>query len=79
MSEFQDAVLALADTPWILVVLAVLSFVDGFFSPLPSESIIIAVAALAAAGSGPPLWLVVPVLPLIGLAAYLLGWMPYGI
>lgn len=61
MSEFQDAVLALADTPWILVVLAVLSFVDGFFSPLPSESIIIAVAALAAAGSGPPLWLVVPV------------------
>ncbi len=25
------------------------------------------------------LWLVVPVLPLIGLAAYLLGWMPYGI
>lgn len=48
MTIVQDAVLDLAGTPWVLLAVAVLSFVDGFFPPLPSESIIIAVAALGA-------------------------------
>ncbi|MHB1064714.1 MAG: DedA family protein [Georgenia sp.] len=52
----EEFVLGLTDSPWVLVAVAVLATIDGFFPPVPSESIIIAVAVLTTAGQGPSLW-----------------------
>ena len=59
MTVIQEAVLGLAGSPWILLAVAVLATIDGFFPPVPSESVIIAVAVLAVAGDGPSLWLLI--------------------
>ncbi len=59
--QLSQAVLDLAASPWALVVLLVCCWVDGFFPPVPSESLVIAVATLTVAGPGPPLWAVVAV------------------
>lgn len=56
LSGVADAVLAWADTSWLLVAIFALSMLDGFFPPLPSESVVIAAAVLIATGSGPPVW-----------------------
>lgn len=48
-----------AASPWVLPVLLVCCWVDGFFPPFPSESLVIATSALTvSAGGGPPLWAV---------------------
>jgi len=49
--------LALAGSPWIFVVLFLFAAVDGFFPPIPSESLVIALAALAISNGEPNLWL----------------------
>ena len=59
--QLSQAVLDLAASPWALVVLLVCCWVDGFFPPVPSESLVIATATLTVAGPGPPLWAVVAV------------------
>jgi membrane-associated protein len=43
----EDWVLALAATPWVYVVMVLFATIDGFFPPIPSESVVIALAALA--------------------------------
>lgn len=50
---------ALAASPWVLAVVTACVLIDAFFPPIPSESVIIAVAALAASADGPNLWLLV--------------------
>ncbi|WP_170044557.1 DedA family protein [Luteimicrobium subarcticum] len=47
--------LALAGSPWVYVVVGVLCLVDGFFPPLPSESVVIALAVTAWTGGDPGL------------------------
>ena len=59
MSTIEGWALGLVDSPWILVVVVVLATIDGFFPPVPSESIVIAVAVLSIAGEGPNLWLLI--------------------
>ena len=54
----QDGLLAMTASPFALLVLFALCFVDGFFPPVPSETIVISLAAVAASGQGPPLILV---------------------
>ena len=49
---------ALAESPWIFVVLYLFATVDGFFPPIPSESIVIALAALAISQGSPNVWLI---------------------
>ncbi|GCE77985.1 DedA family protein [Cellulomonas biazotea] len=51
--------LALVGSPWVFVVLYLLATIDGFFPPIPSESIVIALAALAMSSGEPNLLLVV--------------------
>lgn len=51
--------LALGSSPWIFVVLYVFTTIDGFFPPLPSESIVIALAALSMSTGSPNIALVV--------------------
>ncbi|WP_273653910.1 DedA family protein [Cellulomonas fimi] len=52
-------VLALVGSPWVFVVLYLFATIDGFFPPIPSESIVIALAALAVAQGEPSLPLVI--------------------
>lgn len=54
-----DWALALVGSPWLFVVLYVFVTIDGFFPPVPSESVVIALASLAAAAGEPALWLVI--------------------
>lgn len=55
----QDWLLALAASPLVYLGLFLFALVDGFFPPIPSESAVIALAALAVAGGRPSLVLVV--------------------
>lgn len=72
-----ESVLELAATPWALLALLVLCTVDGFFPPVPSESIVIALASLSVAGEGHSLWLIIPIAALGAFLgdtiAYLVG------
>ena len=53
--------LDLAASPWIYLVMYLFATIDGFFPPIPSESVVIALSALAmGAGGEPNLWLVLP-------------------
>ena len=49
----------LAASPWVFVVLVLFVVVDAFFPPVPSETLVIAVAAYAVSTGGPPLWAIV--------------------
>ena len=57
----QDVILHAADQPWILLALYLFCSIDGFFPPVPSESIVIALATVSVQGDAVPLWLVIPV------------------
>ncbi|MFD1506594.1 DedA family protein [Georgenia yuyongxinii] len=59
MLAVEEVVLGLAGSPWILLAVVVLATIDGFFPPVPSESVIIAVAVLTVAGGGPSLWFLI--------------------
>ena len=54
----ENAALALTATPWVYVVLFALAVVDGFFPPVPSETVLIALAATSVALGTPNLALV---------------------
>lgn len=53
----EEWILALAGSGWIYLGVYVFATIDGFFPPIPSESVVIAVAATAMVGDGPNLWL----------------------
>ena len=55
--------LALVGSPWVFVALYAFATIDGFFPPIPSETVVIALASLWASGGTPPL------LPVILVAA----------
>ena len=57
MAELGEWVVALAESPWVFLALYAVVTVDGFFPPVPSESIVIVLAALAASTGTPILWL----------------------
>lgn len=55
----EEWILALAGSGWIYLGIYVFAMIDGFFPPIPSESVVIAVAATAMVGDGPNLALLV--------------------
>lgn len=57
----EQWVLALAGSPWVYVALYVFATIDGFFPPIPSESVVIALAALSAATGEPSIAILIPV------------------
>ncbi|MCU1431132.1 MAG: hypothetical protein JWP95_237 [Actinotalea sp.] len=57
----SDWVIALAGSPWVFLALYAFATIDGFFPPIPSESVVIALAALGVATGDPNLWLVAAV------------------
>jgi membrane-associated protein len=56
LTSVGDWAIALAGTPWVFVALWALAAIDGFFPPIPSESVIIALAALFIANDTPEFW-----------------------
>lgn len=60
--QIQDAILSHAGEWWTYLVTGLLCWVDGFFPPLPSESIVIGMAAVSDLHGGPVrLWLLLPI------------------
>ncbi|HWS58255.1 MAG TPA: DedA family protein [Actinotalea sp.] len=52
----EEWVVALAGSPWVFVALYLAIVIDGFFPPVPSESVVIALASLAVTTGEPDLW-----------------------
>lgn len=57
----EEWVLALTGSPLVFVALFLFCTIDGFFPPVPSESVVIALAALAMSTGDPNLWFVIAV------------------
>lgn len=48
MDVINEIILQAATSPWLLLVMFVTAVVDGFFPPIPSETVLVAAAAAAA-------------------------------
>ncbi len=63
MQAINDFILAAAGQPWVLVLVFACCVIDGFFPPIPSESVVVGLAAVAVTANVPA------PLSLIGTAA----------
>lgn len=70
MDVINEIVLQIVASPWLYVVLFTVTVIDGFFPPVPSETVLVAAAAVAASTGS--LWMLVP-LGLIAAIAAALG------
>lgn len=61
MNEIQAWLLSIAGSPWIYAALFLLVVADAFLVVLPSETLVVALGALAAAGGQPSVLLLVPI------------------
>ncbi|MCO4239202.1 DedA family protein [Pseudarthrobacter raffinosi] len=57
MQAINDFILAAAAQPWVLLLVLACSTIDGFFPPIPSESVVVGLAALSASAGVPNTWL----------------------
>ena len=55
MDLITDLVLQAVSSPWLYLVMLVVAIVDGFFPPVPSETVLVAAAAVAASTGRPDL------------------------
>ena len=53
MQAINDFILAAAGQPWVLVLVFACCLIDGFFPPVPSESVVVGLAAVAATADVP--------------------------
>lgn len=67
MQAINDFILAAAGQPWVLLVVLACCLIDGFFPPIPSESVVVGLAAVAATADVPNPWLLMAV---AGLGAF---------
>lgn len=77
MQEINDFILAAAAQPWVLFLVLACCLIDGFFPPIPSESVVVGLAAVAATADVPNPWLLAMVAALGAFSgdniAYLIG------
>lgn len=57
ITAVNDWAIALAGTPWVFLAVYAFATIDGFFPPIPSESVIIALAVLFVQQETPDFWL----------------------
>lgn len=57
MQAINDFILAAAGQPWVLFLVLACCLIDGFFPPIPSESVVVGLAAVAATADVPNPWL----------------------
>ncbi len=73
----NNFILSTAGSPWVYLGLLACCLIDGFFPPVPSESLVVALASLALSGAGVNIWLIIPAAALGAFLgdnlAYLLG------
>jgi membrane-associated protein len=67
MQAINDFILAAAGQPWVLLLVLACCLIDGFFPPIPSESVVVGLAAVAATADVPDPWLLMVV---AGLGAF---------
>jgi membrane protein DedA with SNARE-associated domain len=67
MQAINDFILAAAGQPWVLFLVLACCLIDGFFPPIPSESVVVGLAAVAATADVPNPWLLTLV---AGLGAF---------
>lgn len=53
----EDWVITLVGSPWVFLALYAFAAIDGFFPPIPSESVIIGLATLAVSTGEPNFWI----------------------
>ncbi|TLM86118.1 DedA family protein [Pseudarthrobacter sp. NamE5] len=77
MQAINDFILAAAGQPWVLFVVLACCTIDGFFPPIPSESVVVGLSAVAATAEVPNPWLLMLVAALGAFLgdniAYLIG------
>lgn len=77
MDAVTDALIAIATSPLIYLVIFAICAIDGFFPPVPSEMAVVAVAAVAASTGQPALVILIAVSALGAIAgdnlAYAIG------
>jgi membrane-associated protein len=57
MQAINDFILTAAGQPWVLLLVLACCLIDGFFPPIPSESVVVGLAAVAATADVPNPWL----------------------
>jgi membrane protein DedA with SNARE-associated domain len=77
MDEFVDAALALADAPGIYALVFAFTLLDAFLVIVPSETLVVALGALAMSSGSPSVWVLIPVAAVAAVAGdsltYLIG------
>lgn len=77
MQAINDFILAAAGQPWVLLLVFACCVIDGFFPPIPSESVVVGLAAVSATAGVPDAWLLILVGALGAFSgdniAYLIG------
>ncbi|HYH77289.1 MAG TPA: DedA family protein [Arthrobacter sp.] len=77
MQAINDFILAAAGQPWVLFLVLACCLIDGFFPPIPSESVVVGLAAVAATADVPNPWMLMLVAGLGAFSgdniAYLIG------
>ncbi|WP_152365430.1 DedA family protein [Microlunatus speluncae] len=68
METLTDFILGAAGSPWIYLLVVLVACIDGFFPPVPSESVVVALAAVGVA-TGQPWVIGVAVVAAIGAIA----------
>ncbi|HKU31956.1 DedA family protein [Arthrobacter sp. NyZ413] len=59
MQAINDFILAAAGQPWVLLLVFACCLIDGFFPPIPSESVVVGLAAVSATAGVPNAWLLI--------------------
>jgi membrane-associated protein len=77
VQAINEFILAAAGQPWVLFLVLACCVIDGFFPPIPSESVVVGLAAVAATADVPNPWTLMLVAALGAFGgdniAYLLG------
>src|SRR5690606_3306544 len=68
LETLTDVITTLAGSPWVFPIVLALCIVDGFFPPVPSETVVVAAATLSVATGAPNLPLLI-VVAAVGAAA----------
>ncbi|MFD4422605.1 DedA family protein [Agromyces sp. NPDC058484] len=68
IAVLNDTITALAGSPWLYLVVVLVCLIDGFFPPVPSETVVVAAAAVSASTGSPHMLLLVAVAALGAMA-----------
>ncbi|RLP77874.1 DedA family protein [Mycetocola tolaasinivorans] len=55
----NDAIMTAVGSPWITLIIPVVVFIDAFFPPIPSETVVVAAAALGFSMGTPNAWVLI--------------------